>query len=248
MAAALVTVASIGVEHAGADGALSTVGDALAGPRSGAWLRREAEAAEAAEERRRVARLLLRLPQLEQESSLPLITTHVPARLVLAAASAAAPAPYTPSHPGPPAVDALLGADPLSVPSLRVRRQGGVVIVTINRASHANAYDGEMLAALETLIATLTVQRGVQVRADLDGGRPMTLPPTHTPFPDESPNEPCRLANWPPDCRRCHWAGPRLRLRRPAILLRRCRPRARRQPARRGRTELALAASLRRHR
>ena len=51
-----------------------------------------------------------------------------------------------------------LDPDALTVPSLKIKRHGGIVQITISRASHANAYNSEMLNALERLIPMLTAQ------------------------------------------------------------------------------------------
>ena len=116
------------------------------------------------------SRLLLRLPQLEQESSLPLIQQHITLLPPLDATG-------TGTGTGTVGAGADLGAGPsmgldaayltsvgmrhrgpnpeaLSVPTLEVKRSGGVVQVTIDRASHANAYNSEMLSALERLVPT----------------------------------------------------------------------------------------------
>jgi len=125
-----------------------------------------AELAEANELKRRTAWLLQRLPQLEQESSLQLVSQHMTLVPILTGRGlhALAPSALAPFETQSMVV-ATRGVDDLSlgVPTLEVSRQGGVVSVCISRASHANAYNSEMLSALERLVPTLTAQRAVAV-------------------------------------------------------------------------------------
>ena len=70
------------------------------------------------------------------------------------------PVPLGPPAAAPFALEAsrALSPEALGTPSLVVRRQGGIVKVTISRPSHANAYDAAMLCALEDLVPALSAQ------------------------------------------------------------------------------------------
>ena len=95
----------------------------------GSWLREMAAMTEAAETRRRTQWLFMRLPQLEPESSLPLLQQHFATTSLTLADPA--PSPLT-------QLTARIDPEALAVPSLKVSRQGGIVQVTISRASHAS--------------------------------------------------------------------------------------------------------------
>jgi enoyl-CoA hydratase len=118
---------------------------------SAAWLREVAGLTELAELRRRTEWLLVRLPQLEPESALPLLQQHLNALIVPASEAALPRALEEDSR--------YVTPDALGTHSLQLLRQGALAIVTINRPSYANAYDGPMLDALERLIPMLSAQR-----------------------------------------------------------------------------------------
>ena len=125
---------------------------------------------EAIDTRARTAWLLLRLPQLEQETSVLLLQQHMSLIPELDGARAPSYAPLIETQHNPAMLlspyaenTRSLDVDALAVPSLRVTRQGGVVQITIARASHANAYNSEMLCALERLVPALIAQRATAV-------------------------------------------------------------------------------------
>ena len=202
---------------------------------------------EALELRRRTAWLMLRLPQLEHESSTPLLQQHMSLIPDWIARGDLPMGGGETQHMGPlPALLSPLGessrslnAEALSVPTLRVLRQDGVVQITISRKSHANAYNSEMLSALERLVPT---------------HRAHTLSARSTPHCMLVPSCHCRAYVHERVCVCVCAAGAdahgaardvrRLSFRGPALLLLGRRPRARQQPARRGRPRLAVAAGL----
>ena len=134
-----------------------------------AWLREVISLSEARELRRRTAWLMQRLPQLEQESSNTLVSQHLtlvplPTDALGINRLSTPEAPIFETQHNALALTPLgenstrLDPDALTVPSLKIKRHGGIVQITISRASHANAYNSEMLNALERLIPMLTAQ------------------------------------------------------------------------------------------